>query len=57
MMKLIKLKWSGVKAWSVALEEDEIRAVVLDSGWEWWKLFDNEEIDEGEDILIGEGSV
>ena len=57
MMKLIKLKWSGVKAWSVALEEDEIWAVVLDSGRERWKLFDNEEIDEAEDILIGEGIV
>lgn len=51
------MKWSGVKAWTVAIMENEIHAVLLDSGRDTWKLFENEEINESEDLLIGEGSV
>ena len=56
-LKLINLKWSGVKAWTVSILENEIHAVLLDSGRDTWKLFENEEINESEDLLIGEGSV
>ena len=56
-LKLINLQWAGVKAWTVSILENEIHAVLLDSGWDKWNLFENEEINEGDDLLVGEGSV
>ena len=41
----------------MSILENEIHAVLLDSGRDKWKLFENEEINESEDMLIGEGSV
>lgn len=57
MLRLLNLKRSGMIAWPVAIQTDEVKAVLLDSGREKSKIFENEEIEEVKDVYFGEGCV